>query len=54
MTAKTTAVLKRTEHIQIRVTPREKRQIEKAAAKSGLSVAGYLRHLALTERRAGE
>ena len=38
----------RTQNILIRVTPAEKRRIEKAAKKAGLSVSTYLRHLALT------
>lgn len=42
---------KRTEHIQIRVTPAEKRAIIKAAKQAGLDVASYLRNLALTEPR---
>lgn len=39
---------KRTEHIQIRVTPAEKAKIEKAAAKAGLTVASYVRLSTLT------
>ncbi len=42
---------KRTEHIQIRVTPAEKRAISKAAKDAGLDVASYLRSLALTKRK---
>lgn len=41
---------KRTEHIQIRVTPAEKRTIQKAAKAARLDVAAYLRSLALPKQ----
>jgi len=39
---------KRDQLIPLRVTPAEKRTIETAAAKAGLSTSAYLRNLALT------
>jgi uncharacterized protein (DUF1778 family) len=40
---------KRDKSIPLRVTATEKRTIEKAATKAGLSTSAYLRHLALTD-----
>lgn len=42
--------MKRVENIQIKVTPEEKKKIERLAKKEGLNVSAFIRHKCLIEK----